>query len=292
MLVVGALLVLGQHSVAHNDSVVDALHAKNPFFARTVPDDVGAIGIDATKKRGGTSHDNDEAQCADKRLNLRLAWETKLGASVYATPLLVRARSGGVSVWANTIVRYAEALDGHGHEVPGWPYAFTQSGFHTSPLAYDVDGDGVDEMLLLSFDAEIIFLTQHGLPLRGRGFRLPKLRVRKDWFEGLHDIHTTPFKRDSHKLAHVVVSDDDDNKVDGGASDGDGGTHAGDASFGGDIGAHGGLSEDDKIDELRCTLPTMSAAQLRDLLRRASCDTSRAREMATRPNKSGGTISV
>ena len=111
--------------------------------------------------------------------------------------------SRGRAVWASTFVRYAEVVDGaDGHEMPGWPYAFSHSTFHASPLNFDVDGDGVDEMLLLTFDAEVVFLNERGLPLRGRGFKLPKLRVRKEWYEGLHDVHTNPFKRGGgHGLA-------------------------------------------------------------------------------------------
>lgn len=237
--------LLGQLSVAHNDSLIDALHANNPFYARAdISGDSVAVGTDATRDTNLRG-----AHCASshERSDLRLAWMTKLGASVYATPMLVSNPNGGTSVWTNTIVRYAEALDAHGHELPGWPYAFTQSGFHTSPLAYDVDRDGIDDMLLVSFDAEIVFLSQHGVPLRGRGFKLPKLRVRKDWFEGLRDVHTTPFKRESHRLA----THDDDLDQHAGRNTASTGKSAAspstapstsDPSFGDDIGAHGGLS--------------------------------------------------
>ena len=98
----------------------------------------------------------------------------------------------------------------------------------------------------------MIYLSQRGLPLRRRSFRLPKLRVRKDWFSGLHDIHTTPFKRHSHKMVEHDDNDDVEESEPEGAgssSKGAAGGGAGRASeqsaeFGGDIGAHGGLSAD------------------------------------------------
>ena len=31
-----------------------------------------------------------------------------------------------------------------GHEERGWPHVFGRSSFHASPLAHDIDGDGVD----------------------------------------------------------------------------------------------------------------------------------------------------
>ena len=234
----------GQHSVANDDTAVGMIHAMNPFYRRTALnasqiDDI--VGVDAASSA--------QTGCpASAAFDLQLAWTTKLGASVYSSPLLVpSSAAGGPAVWSNTFVRYAEAVDGHGHELPGWPYAFSQSTFHTSPLAYDIDADGVDEMLLLTFDAEAVYLSQSGLPLRGRGFKLPKLKVRKDWFAGLHDIHTTPFKRDPRKDEGFVHHDDDhdpneDEDEEGDDNGGGAGAAGGDDAFGGDIGAHGGLS--------------------------------------------------
>ena len=191
--------VHAQHSVAHTDSVIDALHKANPFYARTTLND-SAVDEIVNVEAGGSEP---VAGCpSSSAFDIQLAWTTRLGASVYSSPLLLPSASGN-QIFASTFVRYAEAVDGHGHELPGWPYAFSRASFHTSPLAYDIDGDGVDEMLLLTYDAEAVFLSSSGLPLRGRGFKLPKLRVKKKWFEGLHDIHTTPFKRDSCAPCHL-----------------------------------------------------------------------------------------
>ena len=38
------------------------------------------------------------------------------------------------------------------------------------------------QILLVSFDAELIYLRMNGLPLPGHGLRLPKLRVQKQWW--------------------------------------------------------------------------------------------------------------
>ena len=166
---------LAQLAVASNDSHVEAIHAGNRFFERQALSaaevDALIFGVDTALLHIG----HGESECAH---DLQLAWTTKLGSSVYSSPLLAPASAaGGLAAWASTFVRYAEAVDGaDGHELPGWPYSFSHSTFHTSPLAYDVDADGVDELLLLSFDAELVFLSQAGLPLRGRGVKLPKLR--------------------------------------------------------------------------------------------------------------------
>lgn len=135
-----------QHSVAKDDDALSLLHKNNAFFTRELQNSSELeVGIDVEVHGRGNC-----PKAAPH--NLRLVWTTKLGASVYSTPLLVpTGTNGDIAVWANTFVRYTEALHGvDGHELPGWPHALVQSTFHTSPLAYDVDGDGVDEMLLLS----------------------------------------------------------------------------------------------------------------------------------------------
>ena len=74
-----------------------------------------------------------------------------------------------------------------------------RSSFHASPLAHDIDGDGVDELLFVSFDAEVVVLRPSGLPLAGASFKLPKLKVKKRWHEQLRDVHTTPYCRASQR---------------------------------------------------------------------------------------------
>ena len=236
---------IAQHSVARSDASVEELHRHNPFFDRVSMNDsqIDALGgIDAAKEAARTHLENAHVDCpSSSAYDLQLAWTTRVGASVYSSPVLTKTPAAHAAVWASTFVRYAEAIDGHGHELPGWPYAFARSTFHTSPLAYDVDRDGVDEMLLLNFDAEAVFLSQRGLPLRGHGFKLPKLKVRKAWFEGLHDLHTTPFKRESHALVEHADGEGSDAEDAAGSA---GGAADSAGAFGGDIGAHGGLSAD------------------------------------------------
>ena len=177
-------------------------------------------------------------------LDIQLAWSAKLGASVYSSPVIAQAGVGR-TVLSSTFVRYIEAVSGaDGHELPGWPYAFSRSSFHSSPLLLDVDRDGTDDLLLVSYDAELIVLGTNGLPRRGWSSRLPKLRVKKRWFEGLHDVHTTP--REHQGLVH---HDDDSPEAEGADGDGDGdgdGDEEGGVptadGFAADVGAHGALT--------------------------------------------------
>ncbi len=205
---VGAwLLVLdcavAQHTAAADDSSLDSIHSPNHFYARkplnATEVDQLVFGVETSIEVGRS------ARCEQHSglLNVQLAWTAKLGASVYSSPLIVQAAAAGSrSVWASTFVRYAESVDGiDGRESAGaWPYTFSHSTFHTGPLAFDVDADSIDEMLLLSFDAELIFLDRRGLPMRGRGLKLPKLKVSRRWFDEGGGARPA-VSRTSHNLA-------------------------------------------------------------------------------------------
>lgn len=165
MLCCAAAAVLGQHAVAHNESAVATLHAANQFFNRsalapTAVDELISAADKARDDAGSTTCDHHDIQ---------LTWTAKLGASVYSTPLIALdpAGSGMPMVLSTTFVRYVEALRGSdGHSAgPNWPHAFGRATFHTSPLLFDADGDGADELLLLSYQGELLFLKSNGVPL-------------------------------------------------------------------------------------------------------------------------------
>jgi hypothetical protein len=79
---------------------------------------------------------------------------------VHATPILSDLRSdGSKEIIASTVRHYVEAIEGvDGEKEPGWPFAFPESWLLTSPLLYDVNGDGVDETLISTKDGELVFL--------------------------------------------------------------------------------------------------------------------------------------
>mgnify|MGYP001807413467 CR=1 FL=1 len=55
-------------------------------------------------------------------------------------------------------VHYLEVLEGpNGGQAPGgWP-AFHASSVHASPLLYDIDFDGVRDVLLATYDGQVLF---------------------------------------------------------------------------------------------------------------------------------------
>lgn len=126
-------------------------------------------------------------------VDLRLRWTTEVGAGVYTTPLLADLYADGSrEVLAAGFTRYVEAIDGaSGSSTPGWPFVFAQSTFHASPQMYDVDNDGHQEVLVVTNDAELVFLRESGIPLYGWTMKVPPLSVRKNWYAGLDEDRTT-----------------------------------------------------------------------------------------------------
>ena len=184
MLCCAVAAVLGQHAVAHNESALAALHASNPFFIRKKPHpaivDERIFEAEQARKSGGKSGGSSDAGCAAHEIGL--TWTARVGASVYSTPLITLEPTGGRPiVYTNTFVRYVEALQGVDGHPPhaNWPHAFGGSSFHTSPLRFDVNADGTDDLILVSYQGDLLFLEHTGVPLRRRGLRLPKLRVQK-----------------------------------------------------------------------------------------------------------------
>ena len=122
-------------------------------------------------------------------VDVDLLWTRELGASVYSTPVLQDLFSDGQpDVVSATFVRYLDVLEGKGGDhLPGWPFALDYSHFHASPLLWDADADGVTDLLFTSFNGEIFVMKEDGTPMHDHTHRLPPLRVRRDWYEGLEE---------------------------------------------------------------------------------------------------------
>ncbi|XVE76505.1 hypothetical protein DITRI_Ditri12bG0179000 [Diplodiscus trichospermus] len=118
--------------------------------------------------------------------NLELRWQTEVSSSIYATPLIADINSDGkLDIVVPSFVHYLEVLEGSdGDKMPGWP-AFHQSTVHSSPLLYDIDKDGVREIALATYNGEVLFFRVSGYMMTDK-LEVPRRRVRKDWYVGLH----------------------------------------------------------------------------------------------------------
>jgi len=140
----------------------------------------------------GESTNKSKSICAQSH-DVRLRWSAELGSGVYASPSITDLRSDGAKeIVAGTFTRYVEAIEAvDGHSAPGWPFGFLRSSFHSSPLIHDVDGDGIQDIVVATNDAEIVFLYENGVPMHDRTLKIPHLPVRKDWYQGLDEDETT-----------------------------------------------------------------------------------------------------
>ncbi|MEW5304838.1 MAG: hypothetical protein WDW36_007421 [Sanguina aurantia] len=151
--------------------------------------------------------------------NIELKWQAEVSSSVYATPLITDLYSDGQKdIIVPSFVHYLEVLEGaNGAPAVGWP-AFHKSTVHASPLLYDIDFDGVRDVMVASYDGEMLFYNERLAfhttrpPCAGRagcvlivvssclsGCAWPPLRVRRNWFVGLHPDpidHSNPDVKD------------------------------------------------------------------------------------------------
>ncbi|CAM9105375.1 unnamed protein product, partial [Ectocarpus fasciculatus] len=91
----------------------------------------------------------------------------------------------------------------------GWPISFEESTFHGSPMLYDIDGDGKNDIGMVDSDANMYWVRvgQFGQYLAEFHVQVPKLKVRRNWFAGLSAdfvdsyVALSMFDRDSEEGA-------------------------------------------------------------------------------------------
>ncbi|MBA0726617.1 hypothetical protein Golax_002434 [Gossypium laxum] len=161
--------------------------SKNKFRERRATDD----------ELGYPEMDEDALLNTQCPRNLELRWQTEVSSSIFATPLITDINSDGkLDIVVPAFVHYLEVLEGSdGDKMPGtnplfssahlrWP-AFHQSTVHSSPLLFDIDNDGVTEIALATYNGEVLFFRISGYIMTDK-LSVPRRKVRKDWYVGLH----------------------------------------------------------------------------------------------------------
>eukprot|EP00286_Rhodomonas_abbreviata_P023316 CAMPEP_0181304224 /NCGR_PEP_ID=MMETSP1101-20121128/9026_1 /TAXON_ID=46948 /ORGANISM="Rhodomonas abbreviata, Strain Caron Lab Isolate" /LENGTH=1213 /DNA_ID=CAMNT_0023409947 /DNA_START=10 /DNA_END=3651 /DNA_ORIENTATION=- len=159
--------------IAHNEQL-----EKNKFRTRDI------IDVEKLVFGNDASEFNPQSTCPHKVFQ---QWATEVEASVYSTPVIFDVASDGVKdVVIPTFIRHVEVLDGpHGHRAAGFPFTFPNSAFYASPMIYDINFDGQPDIGVTTFNAEIVWLTENGMPLFGKSIKIPHLKVKKFWYKGL-----------------------------------------------------------------------------------------------------------
>eukprot|EP00002_Diphylleia_rotans_P026782 TRINITY_DN5358_c0_g1_i3.p1 TRINITY_DN5358_c0_g1~~TRINITY_DN5358_c0_g1_i3.p1 ORF type:complete len:504 (+),score=104.96 TRINITY_DN5358_c0_g1_i3:60-1571(+) len=182
----------------------------NSKYRAREPIDIDRVmfGVDGTKSKS-------DSTC---RQELDILWTHELSYSVYTAPLIYDLFSDGEKdVMAATFVRSVEALRaGDGAELPGWPVSLQESYFHSSPLPFDFDKDGIMDYIFTTANGEVIFVREDGTPFFGETLKVPPLEVRKDWFVGLEDVGSDAFssfrERNERKQRDAMKKDADEDE--------------------------------------------------------------------------------
>jgi len=125
--------------------------------------------------------DKDDVSC---RVEFRVKWSASVGSSVYAPPSIFPAGPDGKKqIFLSTFYQYIEVLGYDGFKPWGWPLSFEGSSFHGSPILYDIDGDGKNDIGVVDKNANLFFLRigEFGQYLEDYHTQIPKLKVKRDW---------------------------------------------------------------------------------------------------------------
>lgn len=146
----------------------------NATPARLAEGDVGIV-----------RYDKDDQSC---NVDFRLKWSATVGSSAYAAPVVFSAGADGKKqIYMSTYYQYVEVLGHDGFKPWGWPLSFEDSSFQGSPLIFDIDGDGTNDVGLVDKDANLhwIRVGEFGQYLDDYHVQVPRLKVKKDWADNL-----------------------------------------------------------------------------------------------------------
>ncbi|KAK1558035.1 hypothetical protein QYE76_008198, partial [Lolium multiflorum] len=97
-----------------------------------------------------------------------------------------------------------------------WP-AFHQSNVHLSPLLYDIDKDGIREIVLATYNGVVNIFTISGYMVVDK-LEVPRRKVRQNWYVGLNadpvdrshpDVHDSSIaKETASKESHPNIQDE------------------------------------------------------------------------------------
>ncbi|XP_076442977.1 uncharacterized protein LOC143281614 [Babylonia areolata] len=136
----------------------------------------------------GSKFEAEKIQRKKCHYNLKVQWHTDIGSSPFAsTPLIADVNGDGmlevVAVPFSETITVLEGSSGKALPSSHWPLHNLDTTFHASPLQYDIDGNGVLDILLVSSSGEIMFYRHDGLMLNQFLYQLPKAYVLRYWHQ-------------------------------------------------------------------------------------------------------------
>jgi hypothetical protein len=102
---------------------------------------------------------NFDPMCATNKLELKLRWSATVGSSVFAHPMIFPSGPNGKKqIFVATFFNYLEMLGYDGYKPWGWPLSFEGSSFQGSPMLYDIDGDGTNDIGVIDKDGNMYWV--------------------------------------------------------------------------------------------------------------------------------------
>ncbi len=144
-------------------------------------------------KEFSLSHMDKEASCS---FDFHLKWTVHVSSPVYATPLIFPSGpEGRKEIFISTFYDFVEVLGDDGYKPWGWPMAFEDSTFLGSPILFDIDADGKDDVGVVDKNGNLFFirLGEYGQYLEDFHTHVPRLRVKKDWAKGINEDYVDSY---------------------------------------------------------------------------------------------------
>ena len=128
------------------------------FDSKAVPRHYHNATVYDDKTLDGTTLSVIDASASCK-LELNIIWSAHVASPVISTPVIFPTGSEGrKEMFFATFYDNVEVLENTGHKPWGWPMTFEDSTFLSSPVLYDIDADGKNDVGVVDKNANIFFL--------------------------------------------------------------------------------------------------------------------------------------
>lgn len=128
-------------------------------------------------------HDNTHLPDIGCHFDVAIRWIADIGSRGYGTPLIDDVFGEERQIVVAGLENFVEILYGtDGDKAKNWPFSLTST-MVASPLLFDIDSDGVDELLITTKDGDFVFLRTDALQVvAGKTLKVPPLQVARDWY--------------------------------------------------------------------------------------------------------------
>ncbi|XP_052267793.1 uncharacterized protein LOC127869338 isoform X2 [Dreissena polymorpha] len=157
--------------------------------------------------------------------NLMKLWTAEVAHSPFAaTPLITDVNANGmldiIAAPLSETQTVLEAETGTTLKNTKWPTQMLDSSIFASPLQYDIDGDGMLDIMFSTSSGELLFYTGNGTAVQGKFMQVPPVYVKQDWYTQVVAVSAENMQQyisstrragyipvDAHIMATPVIAD-------------------------------------------------------------------------------------